>query len=89
MFPKYETFQYFINGGIFLSYLVESIHSVGLGSCIFQSHINSKNEQGLKALLNIPEYEVIIAIVGFGEPLENETCLYAQRKNISDIAIKK
>lgn len=83
-FMKEEQFQWYINGGIYLSYLVMALHSLGIGACIMQWKAFHKNENELKKLLGISKSEAIIAIVGCGYYQENTKCIYAQRKNAED-----
>lgn len=85
-FAEGELYQNYINGGIFLAYLVLSIHSHGLGSCIFQHVQHNKREKDLYSELRIPPNESIIAFVGYGEIIENNKILCAARNDFSDMA---
>ncbi len=79
-FMQEEQFQWYINGGIYLSYLTLALHSLGIGSCIMQWKAFYKTEKELKALLGISAHEAIIAIVGCGYYQDDTKCIYAQRK---------
>lgn len=83
-FHTVEQFQWYINGGIYLSFLTLAMHSLGIGSCIMQWKAFHKNENELKKLLGISKTEAIIAIVGCGYYQEETCCIYAQRKSIED-----
>lgn len=83
-FMKEEQFQWYINGGIYLSYLTLALHSLGIGSCIMQWKAFYKTEQELKKLLGISSHEAIIAIVGCGYYEDDTKCIYAQRKNADE-----
>ena len=64
--------QEYVNGGIFLGYLVMSIHAHGLGSCLFQCLRSGFAKQALiRHVFGISESEVIVCCVGIGE-LEDE-----------------
>lgn len=83
-FHTVEQFQWYINGGIYLSYLVLAMHSLGIGSCIMQWKAFYKTEDELKRLLGISKSEAIIAVVGCGYYQEDTRCIHAQRKGIED-----
>ncbi len=76
-----EQYQWYVNGGIYLGFFVEALHSLGIGSCIMQWFAFSKNENKLKKLLGIKKSEAIIAIVSMGYYLEQNKFICAQRKD--------
>ena len=81
--------QEFINSGIFLGYLVMSIHAHGLGSCLFQMlQRNTRGAEKIRKALNIPDSEIIACFIGFGEPEEKFVTACAARRETKDIAIK-
>lgn len=86
-FGLFEYNQWFINGGIFLGYLRLALHTVNLGSCIFQWALRS-NEKAMRTLCAIPENEVIIAIVGIGHYANESYCIKAQRKSLDEYISK-
>ena len=79
-----EQYQWYINGGIYLSNFVLSLHSMGIGNCIMQWFAFSSKEKQLKKLLGIGKSEAIIAIVSFGYYLDESKCLCAQRKPVGE-----
>lgn len=79
-----EEFQWYINGGIYLSYLVLSLHHFGIGSCIMQWKAFYKNEKKLKELCGISKTEAIIAIVACGYYMETTKYICAQRKDVNE-----
>ena len=81
--------QEFINSGIFLGYLVTSIHAHGLGSCLFQMlRRNAHGAAKVRKALNIPDNEIIACFIGFGEPEEKFVTACAARRETEDVAIK-
>lgn len=86
-FAGNEQYQWYVNGGIYLGYFVEALHSLGIGSCIMQWFAFSQKEKELKALLNINKTEAIIAIVCLGYYPEKFKCICAQRKKVEDMAV--
>lgn len=83
-FMKEEQFQWYINGGIYLSYLTLALHSLGIGFCIMQWKAFYKTERELKSLLGISAHEAIIAVVGCGYYQEETKCICAQRKEVGE-----
>lgn len=84
-FSYVEQYQWYINGGIFLSYLSLALHSEGIGHCIMQWKAFYKTEGELKKLLGISDTEAIIAVVGCGYADDNASYLMAQRKGAEEI----
>lgn len=84
LFDVGEMYQWYINGGIYIGYLVLALHSLGVGSCIFQWPSISRERKHLKELLGIPSGDEIIAIIGAGEYLRENMCLYATRKSVDE-----
>lgn len=88
-FEAYEAFQWLINAGIFAGYLSLSLHAYGLGSCMYQWPLQSKNEKPLRQLLGIPrESESVALIVGCGHYQEMNDHACATRRPLSDVAIR-
>ncbi|MBR3354655.1 MAG: nitroreductase family protein [Oscillospiraceae bacterium] len=83
-FMQEEQFQWYINGGIYISYLTLAMHSAGIGSCIMQWKAFYHTEKELKALLGITDREAIIAVVGCGHFQDETKCICAQRKSVED-----
>lgn len=83
-FMNEEQYQWYINGGIYLSYLTLALHSLGIGNCIMQWKAFYKTENKLKKLLGITSHEAIIAVVGCGYYQGDTKCIYAQRKSVGD-----
>lgn len=83
-----EHFQWYINGGIYLSNFVYALHSLGIGSCIMQWFAFSKNEKRIKKLLGISDTEAIIASVSLGYYPKEITCICAQRMPVTETLIE-
>ena len=86
-FSEQETFQWYVNGGIFLGYFVLALHSFGIGSCIMQWFPFHKNEKKIKELFGIDKSEAIIAVVGYGKIKKDSKIIEAYRKSINDTLI--
>ncbi len=80
-----EQYQWYINGGIYLSYLVLALHSLGIGSCIMQWFEFSRNEKRIKHLFDISASEAIVGICCLGYYPESMKCICAQRRTSNDI----
>ena len=79
-FPAGETLQWYLNGGIYVSYLTLSLHSLGIGSCIFQWPDFYENEETLREIAGIKKSEAIMSIIGFGKYPESTKYICAQRR---------
>ncbi len=88
LFNKFEYFQWYVNGGIFLSYFTEALHAYGIGSCIFQIPVAHENTSKLRDIASLSETEVIIAAIGFGYPKESIRVLAATRRPNDEICVK-
>lgn len=88
MFGAAETLQWYVNGGIYLSYLVEAFHAYKLGSCIFQLPTTYQCTADIKRLIGASSGEAIIAAVGFGVPREKNKFLVASRRPVVETLVK-
>lgn len=79
--------QEFVDSGIFLAFLVLSIHAHGLGSCIFQFLQADRRQAKIKREFNIKDNEVITAFIGFGEVEDENVIACAQRRPNDSIMI--
>lgn len=87
LFGANEMFQWFVNGGIFVGYFVLALHSLGIGSCIFQWPLFYDQEANLRNLIHADKKEAIIAIVGYGKYPDEAKCICAERKPLEELAI--
>lgn len=87
MFGKMEMLQWYVNGGIFISYFVQALQVYGLGSCIFQMPITFHSIPEIRKLANIPQNEAIVCMVGFGYPKEEIKHIMADRRKGKEIGI--
>lgn len=87
MFGKTESLQWYVNGGIFVSYFIQALQLYGLGSCIFQMPITFKTIPQIREIANIPQNEAIICMIGFGYPKDEVKHIMADRRQSSEIGI--
>ena len=80
--------QEYVNGGIFLGYLVMSVHAHGLGSCLFQCLRSSVAKQDkIRRTFGISESEAIVCCMGIGELEDSVNCACSQRRPVETVAI--
>ena len=79
--------QEYLNGGIFLGYLVMSIHAHNLGSCLCQYLQVNSRQDALKKEFGIKDSEAILCFVGIGELEDEVMCACAQRRPVETVAI--
>ena len=84
-FAGREIYQWYVNGGIFLSFFILALHSLGIGSVVMQWFAFHTTEKELKQLMGIENSEAIVAVVGFGYYPDEVKCIEAQRKNWDEI----
>ena len=88
-YREYDLFQSYVNGGIFLYSLVNAIHSMGYGSCMFGMPKQNKNYEKYKSLLEIPESYDIIGLIGYGEIPDIVSYIQMHRKPVDEVAINR
>lgn len=88
MFEDDELLQWYVNGGIYLSYLTLALSHLNIGSIIMQYKFSNAKDREIRSLLHVPNEEMIVAVVGIGKyPKEGAKCLCAQRKS-SEFTLK-
>ena len=88
LFNKSEVYQWYVNGGIFLSYLTLALHHLGIGSIILEYNLGSKSEINLRRTLGMDLKDEIVAIVGCGYYPNKAKWICADRRPVSDIAMR-
>lgn len=81
-FLSYEVYQCYIDGGLYSMNLINALHSLGLGCIPLSCGFYENKLRGLKAF-GIPEHEVPIVIVAFGNLKEDFNVAVSTRKDIS------
>lgn len=84
-FSDIEVFQWYINGGIFVSFLILALQRNNIGSCIFQWPATKANNKAIKKIAHIKDSEEVICIIGIGKMLDKSKTAIAHRLNGSDI----
>ncbi|MEI7780449.1 MAG: nitroreductase family protein [Planctomycetota bacterium] len=75
-----ERNQAWIDGGLFAMALVFMAHAKGLGTCFLNWSVLPHRDRELRALLEIPDHEVIITLLGIGEIAETITVTESLRR---------
>lgn len=84
MFGEQECLQWYVNGGIYASYLVLAMHAFHIGSCIFQIPISWNGISDIRTIAGIPNRFSITCAIGFGYPKDKVKCLCSARKPVSE-----
>ena len=79
--------QGYFNAGLFSMNLINSFHSIGIGSCFIQYDNNFEEEEKLKKFNKIPSNERIAVIILSGYYKKKSIFTISQRKNLSDYLI--
>ena len=83
-----ERNQGYFNAGLYSTNLVNAFHSLGIGTCFIQFANSVKDEEELKKLNNIPEYERIAVILFAGYYDEKSIFAVSSRKDVNEILIE-
>lgn len=78
--------QGWFNSGLVGMNFVNSLHSLGIGSCFIQFGNPSDEEQELKKVLSIPDNEGVAVMIAAGYYKNKMTVTYSSRKNIDEIS---
>ena len=83
-----ERNQGYFNAGLYSTNLVNAFHSLGIGTCFIQFANSVKDEEDLKRMNQIPEYERIAVILYAGYYDEKSIFAVSPRKNVSELLIE-
>lgn len=78
----------YIEGGIWLMSIVNSLHLHGLSSCILNWCVSPKVDRELKDLLSIPDYHQVSGLVAFGYSKSSQKVPYSIRCNSEEFLSK-
>ena len=82
-----ERNQGYLNAGLFAMNLVNSLHSVGIGTCFLQFANTSKEEKMLKEKLKIPKSERIAVCISCGYYTKENRIPVSCRKETEEVFI--
>lgn len=61
-----EIFQAFIDGGMYAKSVLDSLHSMGIGSIPLSASLTPRQERAVRAITGIEDAEVLILFIGVG-----------------------
>ncbi len=80
-----ERNEAWVDGGIYLGHLLQSIHAVGLGSCCLNWCVDLGCDQILRKRVGVPDSEVIIALIAVGHIPSEITVALSPRLQVSTV----
>jgi nitroreductase len=80
-----ERNQGWIDGGLFSMNLMLGIHSLGFGSCPLNWCASRENDNALRDLLKIPDYESVIMLISVGKIPERLRVAASTRRSVADV----
>ena len=83
-----ERNQGYFNAGLYSTNLINAFHSLGIGTCFIEFANSAKDEEELKKMNDIPEYERIAVIIFAGYYDEKSIFTVSPRKNLTDLLIE-
>ncbi len=78
----------YIEGGIWIMSIVNSLHFKGLSSCVLNWCVVPEVDRKLKDLVNIPDYSQISALISFGYASKDQHVPFSIRKESSEFLSK-
>ena len=75
-----------LNGGMFIMTLLNALHFHKIGACSLNWSVSSDKDMKLRALLNIPENEVVLMIISCGYIPDKIALASSPRKNAKEIS---
>ena len=83
-----ERNQGYFNAGLYSTNLVNAFHSLGIGTCFIQFANSVKEEDDLKKMNGIPEYERIAVILFAGYYDEKSIFAVSPRKDVKELLVE-
>lgn len=80
-----ERNQGFVDGGLFAMTLIYALHFLGLGCCALNWSAGRKKDRKLRALLSIPDNELVIVLLGVGHLKEEFRVASSPRRTRDDV----
>lgn len=82
-----ERYQGWIDGGIFAMALALSLHAQGLGACFLNWSVPARTDRKLRALVGIPDGELVITMMSAGHLKESFAVPVSHRKALCDALV--
>ena len=83
-----ERNQPFVDGGLFMMSLLLGLTQVGLGSCPLNTAMGTTKESAIRALIDVPDHEVLISFVAVGHYDEKVLVPRSKRVSADDVLIR-
>ena len=80
-----ERYDAYVNGGIFLMNLCYAMTYFEIAHCILTASMESETELKVRSLGNIPESEVIVAMLCCGEPADEFDVASSPRRDVDEL----
>lgn len=78
----------YVDGGIYLMNLLYSLYYYKIGACTLNSYFIKATDIQVRSILNLPETEEFVAIIGIGNVKDNIVLARSGRKETSEILTK-
>ena len=80
-----ERNQGYVDGGIFAMQTLLAIHSQKLGGCMLNWSTMNEQDMKLRKMFSIPDYEIIITLIGFGHCIDKPDIAVSPRIPTSEV----
>lgn len=82
-----ERNQGWVDGGMFAMTLALGLHAEGLGTCMLNWSAPLERDKALRACIGIPDNEIVITLIGFGN-MRNEFQVPVSRRKSLDLVLR-
>jgi nitroreductase len=83
----HERNQGYIDGGLFAMSLTFALHTLGLGSCMMNWCVAPDTDRDLRALLKIPDNEIVVTLMSIGRLPETYHVARSRRRPIAEVLL--
>ena len=82
-----ERNQCWVDGGLFAMSLVWALHSRGIGTCFLNWSAEKEQDERLRSVANIQDWENVITLMAVGSLPEQFSVASSPRRNLKDILV--
>lgn len=82
--PGVESYQHWIDGGMYAMSVILALHSLGVASCCLNWSVSPSVDLSLRSVIKVPKPHSVIMMIGVGYPEEDNIVCASPRRPVSD-----
>lgn len=82
-----ETYQAFIDGGMYAESVINSLYYCGVGSIPLSASLTEKQETNIREIVKLEDSEILILFIGVGNYLDRNQTTRSERKKVNPVVI--